>query len=77
VSLSPASVEIQALKPANDGNGLILRLRETKGRSVKPKFKWLDSTVDLGRIRANTIATWRLVQSGGKWTAKETNIAEE
>jgi alpha-mannosidase len=60
-ALSPASLHVMAIKPADDGTGdLILRVQETAGRPAKVSFTIGGRQHVLGRIGANAIATWHV-----------------
>ncbi len=76
-SIGPDNIKLLALKPAEDGKGLILRVQETSGRATQPQLKIAGKTVKLTRVDANRIATWRLTGKPGSIKARETNIAEE
>ena len=76
-ALSPASLQVLALKKAEDGKGLVLRVQETAGRSAAARLRWLGEAVPLGRVDADTIATWRLQRRRGRWTAARTSIIED
>lgn len=75
-SLSPPSLELLALKPAEDGNGLVLRVQETAGVTRAGTLTWLGQTISIGSVKANSLATWRLRKHGLKWTVKRTSITE-
>jgi alpha-mannosidase len=76
-SLGPENIKLLALKPAEDGKGLILRVQETSGKATNPQLKIAGKTVKLSRVEANRIGTWRLTGKPGAMKAKATNIAEE
>ncbi len=60
LELMPASLELLALKPAADGRGIVLRVRETAGRRVTARARWLGKPLTLGPVAAHAIATWRI-----------------
>ena len=72
LDMAPGSLQLLALKRAEDGRGLILRAQQTTGRKVRGHLTWLGRRIDLGWIAASEIATWRLL--GHK--ATRTNILE-
>jgi len=74
--LTPPTVQLLALKRAQDGDGLILRLQETAGRSVTPRLKLLGQSVALSKLPAHRIVTWRLRQTGRGWKATPTDATE-
>ncbi|MEI6165816.1 MAG: glycoside hydrolase family 38 C-terminal domain-containing protein [bacterium] len=75
-SLSPASLQVLALKRAEDGKGLVLRVQETSGQKTVATWTWLGQTIQLGAVKANTLASWRLLKQGGRWKATRTSIVE-
>lgn len=77
MSLSPDSVQLLALKPAESGKGFVLRVRETSGRSVRPRLKWLGKSHKLDKISGGAIASWRLIPRGRVWRIKRTTTTEE
>lgn len=68
LALAPGSLRILALKPAEDGRGFVLRVQETTGRKVRGRLTWLGQGVDLGRIAASEIVTWRIVSHKARRT---------
>ena len=62
LTLAPTSLQILALKPAEDGSGdVVLRVRETSGSPVKATCAWFGgATMSLGKVPGNGIATWRM-----------------
>lgn len=62
VSLEPAGVRLLALKPAEDGNGLIVRLQETAGRKTTPKITVAGQIYPLGPLAAHGLATHRIAR---------------
>ncbi len=75
-SLSPSSLRILALKPAEDGQGWILRLQETAGATTKPQLTWLGANVPLSPMAPYRIATWRLRRTADGWQAQATDVLE-
>ncbi|MEI6085443.1 MAG: glycoside hydrolase family 38 [Verrucomicrobiota bacterium] len=71
-TLTPATVQILALKKAEDGRGLILRVQETSGKACTPQFTWLGKKLKLGKLAGNAIASWRITRRG----ARQTSISE-
>lgn len=74
-TLAPASLQLLALKPAEDGSGdLILRVQETAGRAAKAFFTLFGQPrMALGTVGAHAIATWR-IHAG---TAQAVDAGEE
>ena len=62
VRLDPAGVRLLALKPAEDGNGLIVRLQETAGRSTIPRLTVAGQNYPLSSLPAHGLATYRLAR---------------
>lgn len=77
LSLFPESVQVMALKPAADGDGYVLRVRETGSRSVTPALTLAGRAVKLRATRPGAIQTYRLTRAGVHWKATLTNIPEE
>jgi alpha-mannosidase len=76
-SLGPSSVQMLALKPAEDDDGWILRLQETAGVTTTPRIELAGATVALSELRAYGIGTWRLRRAGTGWDAEPTNASED
>jgi alpha-mannosidase len=74
--LSPPTVQLLALKPAENGKGLILRVQETAGQAVKPKLHLLGRAVSLPRLAPHRIATWWLQPSSRGWKVMPTDVTE-
>ena len=68
-SLTPETFRLLAIKPAQDGNGWIVRVLETAGKCGRPVLTWLGSKVKLDAVEAHRIASWRLRKKGGRWQA--------
>jgi len=75
-SLSPETLKVLALKPAEDGNGWILRVQELSGTATEPQFEWLGERLYLGTVQPNRIATWRIVHRIGGWGVTAVDIQE-
>lgn len=75
-SLAPSGFQLLALKPAGDGDGWILRVREIAGRGTTPDFTWLGQPVALDPVAPRRIATWRLRREGKLWKAIRTTAQE-
>ena len=77
-AIAPVNLNLLALKPAADGNGIILRLHETEGTEAKATVTLFGQTVKLGKIKARGIASWRLKHAKrGGWTAKACSLLED
>jgi alpha-mannosidase len=75
-ALIPESIHLLALKPAEDGKGLILRVQETAGRTTQPKLRLLGANVRLSKVLPHRIATWRIVRTARGWKATRTDATE-
>ncbi len=60
VELTPTTVRLLAFKPAEDGQGLIVRVQETAGRAARPSLTLAGKRIMLPRLPAHRIATYRL-----------------
>ncbi|MEI8064459.1 MAG: glycosyl hydrolase-related protein, partial [Verrucomicrobiota bacterium] len=49
-----------ALKRAEDGQGVVLRVQETAGQSTAATLSWHGRKISLGIVGAYRIASWRL-----------------
>ena len=76
LEVRPAGLQLLALKPAEDGDGWVLRVRETSGLAVKAAIVWCGSTLKLGTVAALGIASWRLRYLAGAWAAVAVNSQE-
>ncbi len=76
LELTPAGLQLLTLKPAEDGQGWILRLRHTGRATVRPRLKLLGTTLVLGPVQANRIAAYRITKVGAKWRASGCDAAE-
>ena len=74
--LQPASLQLLALKRAEDGQGVIVRVQSTAEKSTPATLLWLGKKLNLGMVNARAIASWRLQQRRNRWTAHRTSIIE-
>ena len=58
--LTPAGVRLLALKPAEDGDGIVVRLQETAGRKCQPQLTLAGRKYALGPLAAHGLATYRM-----------------
>lgn len=77
VALAPASLQLLAIKRAEDGRGLVVRAQSFASRPTRATLTWQGRAIDLGTVAPGTIATWRLQQTRGAWRAVLTTILEE
>ncbi len=75
-ALQPEHLALLALKPANDGQGLILRVQEVAGKPAQAVLTLLGQTLRLGKVNPRQIATWRLRQTKSVWKATACDLLE-
>ncbi|MBA3547796.1 MAG: hypothetical protein H0T76_15040, partial [Nannocystis sp.] len=75
-SLAPASLRLTALKPAEDGDGVVVRVLEGAGKDTAASLDWLGQKLDLGLVKAHSLASWRVRAVAGVWTAGRVSIVE-
>jgi alpha-mannosidase len=76
-ALWPESMRLLALKPAEDGDGVVLRVQNTGADLTDAVLTWQGQTLPLGPVAAGHIATWRLVRDGnGEGWAEPVDIQE-
>ena len=73
IKLDADNISVTAVKAAEDGNGLIFRLRETAGRETDAKLTWLGKEY-AARVKAKGFVSYRL-STGGEFT--RTNLLED
>ena len=73
IKLDADNISVTAVKAAEDGNGLIFRLRETAGRETEAKLTWLGKEY-AARVKAKGFVSYRL-STGGEFT--RTNLLED
>jgi alpha-mannosidase len=73
--LSPATLTLHALKPAADGDGLVLRVQETSGQAHSARLTLFGAAVELGTVKPGALATWRLRRTlSGGWSAEAADL---
>ena len=76
-SLAPDELRMIAIKPAEDGNGYILRLHNPTGRDLQPHLTWLDQQLPLKPILPKGTLTFRLMHDDkGIWSAERCGLLE-
>jgi alpha-mannosidase len=76
LEVRPAGLQLLALKPAEDGDGWVLRVRETSGKAVQAAVTWCGRELCLGTVAAHGIASWRLRTLAGGWSVAAVNTQE-
>ena len=76
-SISPESLDVLAIKRAENGDGLIIRVQGTAPEEVTATFRVPTMECVLGEVGPGAIRSWRLRQVDGKWEATPVNLAEE
>lgn len=76
LEVRPGHLQVLALKPAEDGDGWILRLQETGGRESEASLTWGGRKLALGPVPAGAIVSWRLRAAAGAWRADRVNTQE-
>ncbi len=66
--LRPRGLALLALKPAREGDGLVLRVLETSGKPAKASLTLFGAALALGTVAARGIASWRLLRRGSRWS---------
>jgi alpha-mannosidase len=75
-ALQPGHVQLTALKPAHDGQGWIVRMQETAGRTALVRGHWLGHPVRFGPIGPWCLRTFRIAPRGSSWKVSPTSIQE-
>jgi len=75
-ALAPDTFRLLAIKPAQDGNGWIVRVQETAGKGGLPVLTWLGSKVKLDLVEAHRIASWHMRRKGGRWVSERVSAQE-
>ena len=75
-SLQPESLQLLALKSAEDGVGFVLRAQAPAGSYPQGQLTWMGQRIPLGRIAGGKILSWRLKLSESGWKALPTNTIE-
>lgn len=70
-ALTPVSLRLLALKPAENRKGWILRAQNySKNAIARASLYWMGKQYSLGRISPWQIATWRLMKLKNRWRIK-------
>jgi hypothetical protein len=74
--LQPDSLQLLALKRAENGEGFILRAQAFGARPVRARLQWMKHQLDLGVVRTGQIVTWRLEAKRKGWNIVRVDLAE-
>jgi alpha-mannosidase len=74
-SLDNPSIELTACKPAEDGDGCIVRLAESHGRRAEAVLTWLGQPIPV-ELAAWEIVTLRLRAAGDGWQVEKCDMLE-
>ncbi len=75
VSLSSPEMELSALKPAEDGDGHIVRLVDRHGRGGSGELRWLDCRFAVS-VAPFEVVTLRIRRHDGLWQAERCDMLE-
>jgi len=75
LGLACNEMELTALKPAEDGDGYVVRLADRHGRGGQGELFWRDERFPV-RLAPFEVATWRLAEHAGRWQAFECDMLE-
>jgi len=76
LELRPAGLQLLALKPAEDGDGWVLRLQGPAGQAAKAALVWCGRKLALGTVAPGAIVSWRLRRAADAWLAERVNSQE-
>jgi hypothetical protein len=65
-----------ALKRAEEGGGLIVRVQAQAGDPAAVKLVWFGSKIPLGKLKGGQIASWHLSRVKSRWRATRVDLAE-
>ena len=74
-ALSSPEMELTALKPAEDGDGFVLRIADRHGRGAQGELRWLDQSFPVA-LAPFEVLTLRLTQHTGGWQATLCDMLE-
>ncbi len=76
MALQPPSLDLLALKRAEEGNGVVLRLQARPGKRIEGSLNWLGEKIALGAIEGGRIVSYRLTRAKKGWKAARIDLAE-
>ncbi len=75
LELSSGEMELTALKPAEDGDGYIVRVADRHGRGGSGELRWRDAAFGV-TVKPFEVTTLRLASRGGAWQATPCDMLE-
>jgi alpha-mannosidase len=75
LTLTSAEMELTALKPAADGQGVIVRVADRHGRGAGGKLRWADQEFAI-TLQPFEVATFRLQERDGQWQLAACDMIE-
>jgi alpha-mannosidase len=75
LELTCNEMELTALKPAEDGDGYIVRLADRHGRGGQGELRWRGARFPI-QLTPFEVTTWRLIERNGRWHASECDMLE-
>ncbi len=74
--LLPAGLQLLAVKPACDGRGWIIRVREIAGRPARARLVWMGELLALGRVVPYQLTSWRIGGRPGQLSVNPCRLTE-
>jgi len=75
-SLESNTAQVLALKPAENGDGWVVRVQEIGGKVASLDGSWLNHPLKFGMIQPWSINSFRLTRQGQAWTVTPTSTLE-
>ena len=75
LGLSSPEMELTALKPAEDGDGFVVRIADRHGRGGAGELRWQGAAFPVS-LAPFEVATLRLTQRDGRWQAQPCDMLE-
>jgi alpha-mannosidase len=75
-TLLPSSLQVLALKRAENGKGFVLRVQAPAGKAVQARLNWMGRGIVLGEVRGGRIISWRLEPASSGWKATRVDAGE-
>ena len=75
LGLSSPEMELTALKPAEDGDGFVVRIADRHGRGGAGKVRWQGAMFPLS-VAPFEVTTLRLTQRDSRWQAQPCDMLE-